>query len=94
MSVTGGTSAPTLVDVTVTPPTDTPTIATASFRCDKKRLTLTANTNVVDPNLQLTLQPYKTNAATSNTDAANVRLCLCAPSCHSFGASLSQPRTL
>jgi hypothetical protein len=46
--------------VTVRPVPDVDTINTAQYRTSKRRLDLTATSSVVNPNLTLTLQPYRT----------------------------------
>jgi hypothetical protein len=56
----GVSSAPTVTTVTVTPPPDTVQITNADWRTDKGRLTLTATSSVISPNVNLTLDPYVT----------------------------------
>jgi hypothetical protein len=61
----GISSAPDVTTVTVTPPPDTVQITNADFRTDKGRLTLTATSSVISPNVNLTLQPYVTASGTT-----------------------------
>eukprot|EP00953_Heterococcus_sp_UTEX-ZZ885_P034607 17903-Heterococcus_DN1.PRE.1 len=47
--------------VTVQPPTDIVSLTAVLFRCDKHRMVLTATSNVINQNVQLTLLPYTDN---------------------------------
>jgi hypothetical protein len=62
----GQSSTPRSVSVTITPPGDVVTIAagTTEYRIGKQRLIINANSNIVSPNIVLTLQPYITNGGT------------------------------
>jgi hypothetical protein len=65
-SVTAG-AAGTLSDVVtalviVQPPTDTVSLTAVLFRCDKHRMVLTAASNFINPNVQLTLLPWTDNS--------------------------------
>ena len=51
-------SAPRLVTITIRPAPDSPLITNAEFRIGQQRLILAATTNVIDPNVVLTLLPY------------------------------------
>lgn len=59
-SSAGVSSAPTVTTVTVTPPPDTVQITSTDWRSDRQRLTLTATSSVISPNVNLTLDPYVT----------------------------------
>jgi hypothetical protein len=58
----GQTSQPVSVTVTVAPLPDAVTITVAEYRTSKQRLDLTVTSSIVNPNLILTLQPYKTTS--------------------------------
>jgi len=60
----GVSSAATTTSVTVNPPPDVVTIATAEYRTGKSRLILTASSSVVSPTVVLTLNPYLTTTGT------------------------------
>jgi hypothetical protein len=48
--------------VTINPLADTVTITNAEYRTGKQRLIITATSNVISPNVILTLQPYATTS--------------------------------
>ncbi|MGO4330882.1 hypothetical protein AB4Z48_23405 [Cupriavidus sp. 2TAF22] len=56
----GQVSQPVSVTVTVVPVPDVVTVTTAEYRTSKQRLDLTVTSSIVNPNLVLTLQPYRT----------------------------------
>jgi hypothetical protein len=83
----GAVSAPTSTTVTVKPIPDNITITSAQYRLSKQRLSITATSSVVSPNVVLTLQPYVTKsgvtfdpsvlgATLTNTGAGNYTLVL------------------
>jgi len=67
----GGVSAPSITTVTVKPLPDNVSVTTALFTLNKVRLSLTATSTVVSPNVILTLQPYLTTTGTT-FDPANL----------------------
>ena len=58
----GQVSQPVSVTVTVAPQPDAVTITLAEYRTAKQRVDLTVTSSIVNPNLVLTLQPYKTTS--------------------------------
>lgn len=60
----GVASAPEFTSVTVNPLPDVVTITTGQYRTSKLRLDITVTSNVVSPNVVMTLQPYLTKTGT------------------------------
>ncbi len=58
-------SAHEFTSVTINPIADNVTVTAAEYRIGKRRLSLTATSNVVSPNVALTLQPYVTTTGTT-----------------------------
>lgn len=58
-------STPVSTTVTVKPSPDAINIGVAEYRTSKQRLDLTVTSSIVNPNLVLTLQPYRTTSGTT-----------------------------
>jgi hypothetical protein len=60
-------SQPRTVTITIKPQPDSPVITNAEYRIGQQRLILSATSNVIDPNVVLTVLPYKTASGAPST---------------------------